>query len=82
MSLAEVRRTKNISAGAMAARLGLTAAELLAVEEGRQTPRLCVAQKWANALGLTFEEFSRHYYAKADPAQLADCECLDCAQGE
>jgi transcriptional regulator with XRE-family HTH domain len=70
VSLTEVRKSKNISAKKMAGRMGLTVAELLAIEEGRQPPRLCLAQKWANALGLTFEEFSRHYYAKADPAQL------------
>jgi len=70
VSLTEVRKSQNISIKKMSGRLGLTAAELLAIEEGKRTPRLCLAQKWANALGLTFEEFSRHYYAKADPCQL------------
>jgi len=70
VSLADVRKSQNISPQKMAERLGLTVAELLAIEEGRRTPRLCVAQRWANALGLTFEDFSRHYYVKADPAQL------------
>jgi len=70
VSLAEVRKSQNVSAKKMAESLGLTVAEMRAIEEGKRTPRLCVAQKWANALGLTFEEFSRHYYAKADPAQL------------
>ncbi|MEW6424008.1 MAG: helix-turn-helix transcriptional regulator [Bacillota bacterium] len=73
MSLAEVRKSKGLTAAQMAVSTGLTVAELLAIEQGRQTPRLCVAQKWANALGLTFEEFSRHYYEKADPAQLLAC---------
>ncbi|OAT80734.1 helix-turn-helix domain-containing protein [Desulfotomaculum copahuensis] len=70
MSLEDVRKNQNISADQMAARLGLSPAELLAIESGKQTPRLCLAQKWANALGLSFEEFAHHYYAKADPAQL------------
>jgi len=70
MSLTEVRKSQNISIKKMSGRLGLTVAELLAIEEGKRTPRLCLAQKWANALGLTFEDFSRHYYAKADPCQL------------
>jgi len=74
VSLAEVRKSKGLTAVQMAVSTGLTVAELLAIEQGRQTPRLCVAQKWANALGLTFEEFSRHYYEKADPAQLLACE--------
>jgi len=74
LSLAEVRKSKGLTAAQMAVSTGLTVAELLAIEQGRQTPRLCVAQKWANALGLTFEEFSRHYYEKADPAQLLACE--------
>ncbi len=74
MSLSEVRKSKGITAAQMAVCTGLTVAELLAIEQGKQTPRLCVAQKWANALGLTFEEFSRHYYEKADPAQLLACE--------
>lgn len=74
MSLAGVRKSKGLTAAQMAVSTGLTVAELLAIEQGRQTPRLCVAQKWANALGLTFEEFSRHYYEKADPAQLLACE--------
>ena len=73
MSLAEVRKSKGLTVAQMAVSTGLTVAELLAIEQGRQTPRLCVAQKWANALGLTFEEFSRHYYEKADPAQLLAC---------
>jgi transcriptional regulator with XRE-family HTH domain len=70
VSLTEVLKSQNISIKKMAESLGLTVAELLAIEEGKRTPRLCLAQKWANALGLTFEEFSRHYYAKADPCQL------------
>jgi Helix-turn-helix. len=74
VSLAGVRKSKGLTAAQMAVSTGLTVAELLAIEQGRQTPRLCVAQKWANALGLTFEEFSRHYYEKADPAQLLACE--------
>ncbi|MDD3654663.1 MAG: helix-turn-helix transcriptional regulator [Desulfotomaculaceae bacterium] len=72
MSLAAVRKSKNILAKEMAERVGLSVLELRAIEEGRQTPRVCVAQIWANALGLTFEEYSRHYYAKADPDQLCE----------
>ena len=74
VSLTEIRKSKSLTAAQMAVSTGLTVAELLAIEQGRQRPRLCVAQKWANALGLTFEEFSRHYYEKADPAQLLGCE--------
>lgn len=77
MSLSEVRRKKGITLAQVALRTGLTVGEVLAIEEGRQTPRLCVAQRWANALGLSFEEFSRHYYEVADPAQLLECEAFD-----
>ncbi|MGQ9824176.1 MAG: helix-turn-helix domain-containing protein [Desulfotomaculales bacterium] len=74
MSLSEVRKKKGVALAQVALRTGLTIGEVLAIEEGRQTPRLCVAQRWANALGLTFEEFSRHYYEVADPEQLKECE--------
>ncbi len=74
MSLEEVRKSQGLTAPAMATRVGITIRELLAIEKGQQYPRLCVAQKWANALGLSFEEFSRHFYEKADPGQLLDCE--------
>jgi transcriptional regulator with XRE-family HTH domain len=70
MGLSDIRKKKGISAPQMAVQVGLTTAELVSIEQGKRTPRLCMAQKWANALGLTFEEFSRHYYEKADPAQL------------
>ncbi|HHW44767.1 helix-turn-helix domain-containing protein [Desulfofundulus thermobenzoicus] len=74
MSLEEVRKSRGVTAAAMAINVGLTVQELLAIERGKQYPRLCVAQKWANALGISFEEFSRHFYEKADPAQLLECE--------
>ncbi|RKO66606.1 helix-turn-helix domain-containing protein [Desulfofundulus salinus] len=74
MSLEEVRKSQRLTASAMATRVGITVRELLAIERGQQYPRLCVAQKWANALGLSFEEFSRHFYEKADPAQLLQCD--------
>lgn len=70
MSLAEVRQSQNIPVLKMAERVGLTVAELRSIEKGKRPPGLCVAQRWANALGLTFEEFSRHFYAEADPEQL------------
>lgn len=77
MSLAEVRKSRGFSAVAMANSVGITVQELLAIERGQQYPRLCVAQKWANALGISFEEFARHFYEKADPEQLKYCECED-----
>ncbi|WP_035107710.1 helix-turn-helix domain-containing protein [Desulfovirgula thermocuniculi] len=75
MALADVRKSRGLSAASMAVKVGITVKELLAIERGEQPPRLCVAQKWANALGITFEEFARHYYEKADPEQLKYCEC-------
>lgn len=74
MSLEQVRKSQKITASAMATRVGITTQELLAIERGQQYPRLCVAQKWANALGLSFEEFARHFYEKADPRQLLECD--------
>jgi len=62
MSLAAVREGAGLTAAALARRLAIPLEELLAVEGGRKPPRLCEAQKWANALGLTFEEFGRHFY--------------------
>ncbi|SHJ49071.1 helix-turn-helix domain-containing protein [Desulfofundulus thermosubterraneus] len=81
MSLEDVRKSQGLTAAAMATRVGITVRELLAIERGQQYPRLCVAQKWANALGLSFEEFSRHFYEKADPAQLLQCELENQQEG-
>ncbi|AEG15700.1 helix-turn-helix transcriptional regulator [Desulfofundulus sp. TPOSR] len=81
MSLEDVRKTQGLTAAAMATRVGITVRELLAIERGQQYPRLCVAQKWANALGLSFEEFSRHFYEKADPAQLLQCDLENQQEG-
>lgn len=72
MSLSEVRKKKGIAAKKMAERVGITTAELIQIEQGKRTPRLCMAQIWANALNITFEVFSWHYYEIADPAQIAD----------
>ncbi|MFA5385859.1 MAG: helix-turn-helix transcriptional regulator [Eubacteriales bacterium] len=72
MSLSEVRKKKGIAAQNMAERVGITTAELIQIEQGKRKPRLCMAQIWANALNLSFEEFSWHYYEIADPAQIAD----------
>ncbi|MDQ0286929.1 transcriptional regulator with XRE-family HTH domain [Desulfofundulus luciae] len=81
MSLEEVRKSQGLTAPTMATRVGITVRELLAIERGQQYPRLCVAQKWANALGLSFEEFSRHFYEKADPAQLLQCNLENQQEG-
>ena len=72
MSLSEARKKKGIAAQKLAERVGITTAELIQIEQGKRRPRLCMAQIWANVLNLTFEEFSRHYYEIADPAQIAD----------
>jgi len=66
MSLAAVREGAGLTAAALAKRLGMPLEEVLAVERGLKPPRLCEAQKWANALGLTFEEFGRHFYGVSD----------------
>ncbi|HUW65716.1 MAG TPA: helix-turn-helix transcriptional regulator [Spirochaetia bacterium] len=69
MALAEVRETRGLTAAGLARQLSIPLEELLAVERGEKTPRLCEAQKWANALGLTFEEFGYHFYELADPVE-------------
>lgn len=72
MSLGRVRKSKGFSVYRFASQMGLTTEELISIEEGEKTPRLCLAQKMANALGLSFEGFARHYYEKADPEQLVE----------
>ena len=72
MSLRRVRESKGFSEYRFASRMGLTTEELINIEEGKKAPRLCLAQKMANALGLSFEDFARHYYEKADQGQLVD----------
>jgi transcriptional regulator with XRE-family HTH domain len=70
MSLERVRESKSFSEYQFASQMGLTTEELINeelinIEEGKKAPRLCLAQKMANALGLSFEDFARHYYEKA-----------------
>ena len=72
MSLRKIRESKSFSVYRFASQMGLTTEELINIEEGKKTPRLCLAQKMANALGLSFEDFARHYYEKADPQQLVE----------
>lgn len=62
MSLSKVREEKGLNACQMAGRLGITIEELLAIEAGEKVPRLCLAQKWANFLDLSFEEFACCFY--------------------
>ena len=72
MTLAAVRTAKGMTAAGLARRLAIPLEELLAVEKGAKPPRLCEAQKWAGVLGLTFEEFGRHFYESADPSDRVD----------
>lgn len=65
MTLAAVRKERGLTASSLARRLAVPLEELTAVERGERTPRLCEAQKWAGVLGLTFEEFARHFYELA-----------------
>jgi len=57
MSLRKIRESKSFSVYCFASQMGLTTEELINIEEGKKTPRLYLAQKMANALGLSFEDF-------------------------
>ena len=76
MTLAAVRAARSMTAASLARQLSIPLEELLAVESGGKTPRLCEAQKWANVLGLTFEEFGRHFYELADAA-ASECDHIE-----
>lgn len=62
MGLAELRKDRGIELADLALTLGITPSEARLVEEGKAKPKLCVAQKWANALGISFDEFCISFY--------------------
>lgn len=67
--MAELRKDRGIKLGDLALMLGITPAEARLVEEGKVKPRLCVAQKWANALGVGFDEFCISFYESTASAR-------------